>query len=691
MMNLGDFTTAQTIYVPLTTYDSDGASITLTGLATTDIEIYKDGSVTQRSSDSGFALLDTDGIDFDSTTGLHGFSIDLSDNTDAGFYAAGSQYWLIVNAVTVDTQTVVVGYYFTIGMNLRATTAGRTLDVTATGAAGIDWANVEGKTSTVGLTNTTVGVSSVNTDIVALIGTPADTDVSTDIANVSAQVSAISLSAGVISVEATSDNTGGAIKGATFAGSVITGTFASTEAEDGTYHQIDDDSSDIDIVYGFQVGGTSKAGTVEFIGYLKIVTDSLNIQAYDFVGSDWETRAVLSGQSGTTNIVQSVSLLAKHTGTDADLGKVYIRFAVGSGSASSSFNVDQLLVGAVNTAGSQGFVDGSVWVDTNNGQSGTTEGIGTLVLPSNNIEDARSIADANKLKRIHFLPGSSDSLSEEMDGFEFLGFSYTIILNGKSVSGALFSGALIIGNDDGSNGTHTVYESCTMVGNTLGLHHRTRCGLAGNDTLAEAGTYIWEGCFSTVAGNGTPSVDFVSESGAKDLSIRHYSGGAEFKNLGSGGGTHTVSFDCEVGQYVLNANCDGGNITVRGNCSKTDNSGNVTITEDARFDITRGVQLGAIQTQSWASSLEASSNEVIECNVDTTTTPHTPTITEFETAELQSGTADNYLDRDIYFIDNNLAGQKTTVVGSAWTGSVTTLTVKALTEAPASNDAFIIV
>ena len=83
-----------------------GASITMTGLAVTDIEIYKDGSATQRASDAGYTLLDTDGIDFDGITGIHGFSIDTSDNTDAGFYAVGSWYHVIVSAVTIDGQAV---------------------------------------------------------------------------------------------------------------------------------------------------------------------------------------------------------------------------------------------------------------------------------------------------------------------------------------------------------------------------------------------------------------------------------------------------------------------------------------------------------------------------------------------------------------------------------------------------------
>ncbi len=43
---------------------------------------------------------------------------------------------------------------------IDSTVEGRSLDVTATGAAGIDWGNVENKTSTVGLTNTTIAWNS---------------------------------------------------------------------------------------------------------------------------------------------------------------------------------------------------------------------------------------------------------------------------------------------------------------------------------------------------------------------------------------------------------------------------------------------------------------------------------------------------------------------------------------------------
>ena len=106
-LHLGKVRPGTTLYIPFDTFaGATGASITMTGLAVTDIEIYKNGSTTQRASDTGYTLLDTDGIDFDALTGIHGFSVDLSSNADAGFFVAGGFYWVVVSAITVDSQTV---------------------------------------------------------------------------------------------------------------------------------------------------------------------------------------------------------------------------------------------------------------------------------------------------------------------------------------------------------------------------------------------------------------------------------------------------------------------------------------------------------------------------------------------------------------------------------------------------------
>ncbi len=106
MSYVGSRVVGTTVYLPFHTFNAAGASVTITGLATSDIKIYKDGSTTERASTSGFTLLDTDGIDFDGITGLHGVKIDLSDNTTAGFYAAGSHYDVAIASITTDSQTL---------------------------------------------------------------------------------------------------------------------------------------------------------------------------------------------------------------------------------------------------------------------------------------------------------------------------------------------------------------------------------------------------------------------------------------------------------------------------------------------------------------------------------------------------------------------------------------------------------
>lgn len=117
-IDLGIVKPGKTLFIPFASFAaSTDASIATTALAVTDIEIYRDGSTTQRSSDNGITLLDTDGLDFDGLTGINGFSINLADNSDAGFYRAGSTYWVVVSEVTVDGQTVrFLAATFTIGL-----------------------------------------------------------------------------------------------------------------------------------------------------------------------------------------------------------------------------------------------------------------------------------------------------------------------------------------------------------------------------------------------------------------------------------------------------------------------------------------------------------------------------------------------------------------------------------------------
>ena len=170
-----------------------GASITMTGLAVTDIEIYKDGGVTQRASDAGYTLLDTDGIDFDGLTGIHGFSIDTGDNTDAGFYTVGAWFTVVVSAVTIDTQTVsFVAAQFRL-MAAESVAAKPKVDVdawlgtaaatpTVAGVPEVDVTHVAGATTNVAALATNVDAILADTaDMQPKLGTPAGASISADI------------------------------------------------------------------------------------------------------------------------------------------------------------------------------------------------------------------------------------------------------------------------------------------------------------------------------------------------------------------------------------------------------------------------------------------------------------------------------------------------------------------------------
>jgi hypothetical protein len=196
MINFGEVPANVTLPIAFTTYGkTNGESITLTGLAVTDIEVYKGTSMTQRASDAGYVLMDTDGIDIDGVTGFHGFSIDLSDNTDSGFYAVGSFYTVLVSAVTIDSQTVNF-----IAATFRIITADQTgdsyarLGAPAGASVSADIAAIEAQTDDIGAAG--AGLTAADDAILAILGTPAGATLAADVAAVKVDTAAILVDTG---------------------------------------------------------------------------------------------------------------------------------------------------------------------------------------------------------------------------------------------------------------------------------------------------------------------------------------------------------------------------------------------------------------------------------------------------------------------------------------------------------------
>jgi len=95
-----------------------------------------------------------------------GRTLDVSSTGEAGVDWAnvgtpGSTVALSATTVGAVTGLTPGNLDVAVSTRLAPTTPGNTLDVNATGEAGVDWANVGGKTTTVALTNTTINPTSV--------------------------------------------------------------------------------------------------------------------------------------------------------------------------------------------------------------------------------------------------------------------------------------------------------------------------------------------------------------------------------------------------------------------------------------------------------------------------------------------------------------------------------------------------
>lgn len=134
---VGDFRTGKTVRKMWNSNAIAGESITRSTNGT--ISVYKDGGTTQSTT----GVTDTE--DFDSLTGVHLVAVDTS--ADGTFYSAGSDFEVVLSAATIDGKTI-NATLFSFSLENRSalmpTTAGRTLDVTATGEAGLDFDNTAG-------------------------------------------------------------------------------------------------------------------------------------------------------------------------------------------------------------------------------------------------------------------------------------------------------------------------------------------------------------------------------------------------------------------------------------------------------------------------------------------------------------------------------------------------------------------
>jgi len=93
---LGDFSSGQTVCLVWSSFNSSGASVAPTGTPT--VKVYKDSSTTEESS------VGVSSFSFDTITGINHVAINTGSN--ASFYTPNSDYFVVLDSLTLDSQTV---------------------------------------------------------------------------------------------------------------------------------------------------------------------------------------------------------------------------------------------------------------------------------------------------------------------------------------------------------------------------------------------------------------------------------------------------------------------------------------------------------------------------------------------------------------------------------------------------------
>ena len=374
-------------------------------------------------------------------------------------------------------------------------------------------------------------------------------------------------------------------------GTVDSGDYTDTHAEDGTYFQLSPNGSALDVDLTFDIDTASPVDVSIHGRYDAAPNRYVEVYAWDYDASAWEqiSSAATRMNHSASDQNYTYTLLNKHK--DPSTGEMKIRFLSDEGSSGYDLYLDSVFISAVVAGATPSEIAdavylkmkytvyaGAIHVDTNNGTAGTEVGVNGI--PSNPVDtlaDALTLAGLVGVRKLVFVPGSSVTLSQAFTEWELIGYDSSVALNSQNISRSIFRGMIISGTATAATGS-PAFIDCEISTATLPACVMKDCQLSNDVTLGTAaGDYFWDKCFSGVAGTSTPAVTFAANA---NLSMRHYSGGIEIKSMAAGS---SMSLEGD-GQYVINASCTGGTLATRGNFQRTDNaSGAVTESDVGRM------------------------------------------------------------------------------------------------------------
>jgi enamine deaminase RidA (YjgF/YER057c/UK114 family) len=553
---------------------------------------------------------------------------------------------------------------------------------------------------------------------------------------IAAAIAAIGTGTGAaLNFAVSEDNAADAIKSISKIGTQ-TGTYANTLADDGTTHQLASVEGPagtwkIDWVYGFATGAGRAASKFVFRSNMSATLDIVTVQAYNFASPGWDTRTTITG---TTETLRDVPLLASHTGTGADEGKVYIRF-IFSETDAATLIIDEAYVQAQQSGSLIGYADGAIWV-ADGGSATTTPYVdGTADNPCT-WAAAQTIATLIGLTRFRIRNGSTVTLAAACASKSLIGNNWILALEEQSISGSYIEGATVTGI--GTGASQPLFADCRIGAVTLCPAVFYRCGIgsaSGTFTGGAKGSFEFIDCYSLVGAGGTPTLTFAGLGATSYIQMRRWTAGSSLTLDGDcackidslGGGVHTVT----VGGGTLSirgtakgaalttvagSTTDiagvfgpiaiagtGGTVTISGVSGVvTDTSSGTTLTQNQINQASVNTEVDtALNTAIPGSPTADSINERV-ATMDTSVAimrlliatgtvvddnDPDPTATAFET-NLAEASNDHYNGAFLVFTSGALLDQSRKVAG--YVGATKIITTSAFTEAPAGGDTFAI-
>ena len=336
-------------------------------------------------------------------------------------------------------------------------------------------------------------------------------------------------------------------------GTQTTGTFSDTNNIDGVYHGITNAAGTIDYYYTMNIGTTSTPVEVSVNGRLDEGSppsggDTVDIVAYNNDTTSFEVVRVdaftgINGSTSADDTTEQATLFSRHVDANGDV-KVGIQGS--SLEAGTEMLIDQITVSYTQTGSTTGYQNGAIWVDTNNGESGSIKDVnGVADRKVDNWADALAINAQLGFDKFIISNDSTIQLTGDSTHYTLIGDGlFNLDMNGQVVQHAKFYNASVSGEGTGNS---VIFEDCQInAGVSLPPSYCARCGFLGTSgspvTAGEDGEFLFTECVSIVAGSGTPYFDFSGTGATTGINNRNWSGGIHC----------TLDDDCVMSQETHN-------------------------------------------------------------------------------------------------------------------------------------------